>query len=186
MTQYSGAAGSIPAEQYTFRALRANTQMERPLVGRASQVRTRPERIVQIPGQRDWRFGPRLGKDAHGLCAQKATTPTEAPPAARQATGRKVTAFLKTDGQVGHPTSISTDAQLGNSVMANQSAGILFGSCKGDGSTRVRLEGSCMRAHPSAKHEPPRRAKVGNCPCCATATHSAAPARYMGGRAARG
>ena len=59
--------------------------------------------------------------------------------------------FLKAKGQVGYPPGLMMDARLGYPGMAYQSAEILFGSCRGDGSISVRPEASCMRAHPGAK-----------------------------------
>ena len=71
------------------------------------------------------------------------------------------------------PPGITAGAQLGYSVMTYQSVEILSESCVGDGSIFVRLEG-----HSGAKNELARRAKVGFCPCCSQATHSAVPSRY--------
>ena len=85
LTQAMHAAGPIPAEKYAFRTLEANFRMKRPLVGRAFRVWTLPERLVQIPGQRNWRPGARLGKDADGSWVRKATTLTSTQPAAREA-----------------------------------------------------------------------------------------------------
>ena len=85
LTQALHAAGPIPAEQYAFRMMEANFRMGRPLVGGACHVWTLPERLIQIPGQRDWRPGARLGEDADGSWARKATTLTSTPPAARKA-----------------------------------------------------------------------------------------------------
>ena len=57
------------------------------------------------------------------------------------------------------------DAQPGYSVMAYQSAAIPFGSCEGDSSALVRLEGARTRAHPGGKTELAQRAKMGYCLC---------------------
>ena len=46
----------------------------------------------------------------------------------------------KAQGRVGYPPGVTTDAQLGCSVAAYQSAGILFCFCEGDGPILVRLE----------------------------------------------
>ena len=101
---------------------------------------------------------------------KKATTLNSTPPAAREASAREIIAFLKAKGQVGCPSSITTDAQLGYSEMARQSAEIPFCTCGRDGSILVRLEGSPTR-------QGCVRARVAYSPCCAKATHIAVPAR---------
>ena len=94
----------------------------------------------------------------------------------RRASAREVIESPGAGGKGGFPPSITADAQLGYSVMACQSGGILPESCVGDGSIFVRLEG-----HSGAKNELGRRARVGFCPCCTQATHSAVPSRYTVG-----
>ena len=59
---------------------------------------------------------------------------------ARKATAREVIEFLRTKGQVGYPLSTATDSQLGYSVMAYQSADVLFGAREGDGSISFELK----------------------------------------------
>ena len=98
---------------------------------------------------------------------------------------REVMALLQEKGQMGYPPPIATDARLGYAVMAHQSAEILSGPCEGDGSILVRLEGSCSRAHPGAKHGLAQGAKAGYCPCCAKATHIATPAPYAAGESSK-
>lgn len=105
-----------------------------PLVGRIFRVWTLPERMVQIPGQHDWRLGARYGKDAAGSLARTATGVQATPPAAWEASVRKFMEFLCAKGQVGYPPTISAVAKLGYSVMAYQSSDNLFDSCDGDGS----------------------------------------------------
>ena len=65
------------------------------------------------------------------------------PPAARKVSARGIMEFLSATRQVGFPRSIRTYPQLGYSVAACRSADFLFGSCEGDGSIFVRLEGNC-------------------------------------------
>ena len=84
-------------------------------------------------------------------------------------------------GQVGYPSAISTDAQLGYSVVAYRSHEVLSHCCGEGGSILVRLVCCCARAHPGAKNELGQRTKVGSRPCCARATRIPAPARYAAG-----
>ena len=113
----------------------------------------------------------RQGEDEDGPWAERATSLNSTPPGDRKAPAREKMEFLKAKGQVGYQPSITTDAQLGNSEMANQSAEILLGFRKGDGSTLVRREGSCARAHQGAENAAAQRAKEGCRPCCTKATH---------------
>ena len=76
---------------------------------------------------------------------------------------REVILFPKGKGQAVCPPAVSTDAQPGYSVMVRQSAEILYGSCQGDGSILVHLEGSSTRARPSTVNELAQGAKVGFC-----------------------
>ena len=79
-----------------------------------------------------------------------------------------------------YPPAISTDTQSTHSVMAYQIYEALFDSCGGDESISVRLELARARAL-GQKGVWPESAKVGYCPCCALATHTAAPLRYEEG-----
>ena len=89
---------------------------------------------------------------------------------------------LRSPGQAGYPPSVATDALLGFSVMAYQSAEALIGRCEVPGGILVRLVGTCARAHQgSQKDDIAQRAKVGYCPWCARPTHGAAPPRYVVG-----
>ena len=127
--------------------------MGRPLVGGAFEVWTRPERLVQIPWRRDWRFRVRSGKDADGSRAQKTMTSKSMPLAARRAAASEVMAFLKAKGQVRYPPAITTEAQRGHLVMAYQSAEAPSESCEGDGPILIRLRRPRARARPGAKRE---------------------------------
>ena len=90
--------------------------------------------------------------------------------------------FLRSPGQAGYPPSVAADAHLGFSVMAYQSAEVLFGRCLGQGSVPVRVAGSGARApQGSKKDDITQRAKVGYCPRCARSSHVAAPPRYVVG-----
>ena len=84
-------------------------------------------------------------------------------------------------GQVGYPASMATDAQLGYSVTAYQSADILFGSREGRGSIPVRSEGTCARAHQKRKTDLSKGANVGYCPSRTKAARIAIPSRYSAG-----
>ena len=101
-SQALDAAGAVPAEQYDFRMLGPNYLRERPLVGRASEMWTIRERLIQIPQQHDWRFGPRSGKDANGSRAHGVMSLDSTPAAARKAPARRLLGFLKAKGQVGN------------------------------------------------------------------------------------
>ena len=105
-----------------------------------------------------------------------------APPSIRKAGFREVAGVLRFPGQVGYPPGVATDAQVGFSVMAYQSAEMLFGRREEDGYISVRLQGACARAHQGGqKGDMTQRAKVGYCPCCTRPTHVAARSRYMAG-----
>ena len=79
---------------------------------------------------------------------------------------------------MGIPSIISADAALVYSAIARQSSQILVGHPEGDKSTRVRFEGTAAPCGGGTKAVLTHRAQVGNCPCCTSATHVAAPATY--------
>ena len=160
------AAWAAPSEQYVFRMMGAHYQMERPLIEGVYRVWAPQERLVEARYQHDCHLAASPAENADGSWAQRVTSLNSTLPAAREATAREVMEFLMTDGLVGFPPIITTDAQLGCSVMAYRGAEILFGSYAGDGSILVRLEGSRARTHSCAKCVWPQRAEVGNCPCC--------------------
>ena len=87
--------------------------------------------------------------------------------------------LLRRPGQVGLPPSVATDAQLGFSVIAYQSAELLFDRREGCGRILARLVGTCARAHKASKDvDITQRARAGFCPCCATLTHIDDPPWY--------
>ena len=92
--------------------------------------------------------------------------------------------MIRNPGQVGYPLREATDAQLGFSVVAYQSAELLFDRREGNGRISVRLVGTRTWAHKARKEaDITHRAKVGLRPCCTRPTHVAAPSRYLvGGR----
>ena len=142
LTQSLQVAGAVPAAPYASRMLSTDYKMECPPVGRQFQVWTLPDRPAQNPGEHDWLPRARLGEDADGSLAQKATSQRAPPPADRKASVRKVIEFLRSRGQVGYTPTISTEAQSGYSVMARRSHEVLFDSCGGDGSIPVHFEGT--------------------------------------------
>ena len=73
--------------------------------------------------------------------------------------------FLRADGQVGLPPTISTYVSLRYSVTVRQHPGIFFRYLGGEKVTLVRPEGTTSRGHRGAKAELAQRAKVGYCPC---------------------
>ena len=122
-----------------------------------------------------WRLGVRLGYDGHSDL--NATSP-----GVRKAGFCEVVGVLRCPVQVGYPPRIATEALLGFSFMAYQSAEVLFDRCEGDGHILVRLTGTCTRARQGGQGKLTKRAKVGNCSCCTRLTHVAAPPHYMAGQ----
>ena len=89
---------------------------------------------------------------------------------------------LRYKGQVCYPPSVATDAQLGFSVIAYQSAELLFDRREGCGRILARSVGTCARAHKASKDvDITQRARASFCPCCAKPTHIAVPSRYAAG-----
>ena len=82
------------------------------------------------------------------------------------------------DGQVGFPRTMRTDASLGLPRMAYLSAHVAMSLRKAEKFASVRLAGTTSRAHSALRADLARRAKVGNCKCCTTATHVAPPPTY--------
>ena len=109
---------------------------------------------------RDWRLGARLRGNASGAWSQRATTLASTPPVVRKAAVREVMKVLRARGQVGSRPSVATDAQLRFSVMAYQSASMLFVSRDGDFAILVRFEGTCASAHSWGRAELAQRAKT--------------------------
>ena len=122
-----------------------------------------------------------MGMDADSSWAQRATSLSSTPPAARKASVREVMEFVQVKGEAGYPPRSATDAQLGYSVTAYQSAEILFGPCEGEELILARIEGSRTRDHSGPKSGLAQRAKERNWPCCARATQIAAPSRRKAG-----
>ena len=82
------------------------------------------------------------------------------------------------DGQVGFPRTMRTDASLGLPRMAYLSAHVAMSLRKAEKFASVRFAGTTSRAHSALRADLARRAKVGNCKCCTTATHVAPPPTY--------
>ena len=70
--------------------------------------------------------GARLGPNASGELLRRISKLDSSPPGSRKAGLREVSEVLRRSGQVGCPPIVSTDAQLGFSVAAYQSADLLF------------------------------------------------------------
>ena len=129
-----------------FRALDENARLLRPLVGREFQVWELRHRSARDAKQcRDWRLGARLGSNAAGLYSRMVSDLDATPPGIRKAEFREVVKAPRRPGQVGYPLSVAADAHLGFSVMAYQSAEVLFDRCEGVGHCLVRLAGTCAR-----------------------------------------
>ena len=103
-------------------------------------------------------------------------------PGSRKAVSRGNMDGLRRKGQAGLPPSVATDAQLGYSGAAYQSAELVFGQRAGGGRVLARPEGTRTRAHKAGESAAvTRRAKVGYCTCRNRPTHIAAPPRYVAG-----
>ena len=106
-----------------FRKLGADFQMLRPFVDRNFTVWDLLFRLAQSGDWHDWRLRVRLGRNAAGSWAQRATSPAPAPPGGMRAAIREATEVLRAGGQVGYSRSFTADAQLGYLVMANPKRG---------------------------------------------------------------
>ena len=119
-----------------------------------------------------------------GLHSQMASDLDATPPGIRKVGFRELMGVPRCPGQVGYPPSVATDAQLGFSVLAYQSAEILFDRCEGGGRILVRILGTCTRAPQGGKKgDITQRAEARYCPCCARPAHVAAPSRYSAHKA---
>ena len=90
--------------------------------------------------------------------------------------------ILQAHLQIGLPTSVNTDGELGWALYAYTSTEILMNHCQGAQSLPPRVEGVCSKGSEALKSELAQRAKCGICPCCALATHVLVPATYDAGR----
>ena len=114
---------------------------------------------------RNWRLGVRPGPYASGLYSKMVSDLDATPPGICKAGFPEVLIILRSPGQAGYPPSAATDAQLGSSAMAYQSAEVLFDRCEGVGHIRARLLGTCAGARRGGrKGEMVRRAEAGY-PC---------------------
>ena len=129
-----------------------------------------------------WAYGIRLGPKASGAWANYVSDVTQPklPPVLRKINWRELVTILQTPNQIGLPTSLNTDSQLGWSVYSYMSPEVLFDICEGDRSILLKIDGYCSKGH-SASGEA-QRAKVGLRPCCAVATHVFVPPVYSVGR----
>ena len=75
----------------------------------------------------EWRLGVRLGPTAAGELSQHIYDLPSTHPGIRRSGLRGVMDIRRCRRQVGYPPSVATDAQLGLSVMAYQSAELLLG-----------------------------------------------------------
>ena len=92
--------------------------MECPLVHRKITAWAFPPHLAQTGYWHKWRFGARLGENADGSFARRATSLASPAPGVRKAPVREVMGGLRARGKVGYPPSLTTDAQLGYEVMA--------------------------------------------------------------------
>ena len=85
---------------------------------------------------------------------------------------------LPSQGQIGYPPTMSTDAALGYPRMASQSAALAMAKSDAGEFVLARLEGSVAEGHAAPRKDQDQKAKVGCCPCCARATHITIPRRH--------
>ena len=131
------AAIATSVDPGELRALVENAALLRPLRGRGFQVWELAYRVARSGKLRHyWRLGPY----ASGLYTPLVPDLDASPPGTSKAGFREVMEALRSPGQPGCPPSVATDTQLGFSVMAYQSAEVLFGHIL------VRLLGTCARA----------------------------------------
>ena len=160
------AAQAVAVDPREFRAFGENACLLRPLVGRGFQVWELKNRAARDGKMRhNGRLGARLVSNASGLFSQMVSVLNATHPVIRTAGFREVMGVLRSPGQVGYLPIIATDAQLGFSVMARQSAEVLFDPHEGDCHFLVRPTGACARAHQGSQGALTQRAKVGHCPC---------------------
>ena len=128
------AAEAVLVGPGEFRALDENASLLRPLVGRGFQVSGPQGRAARNGKLRhEWRLGARLGPNASGIHPQKVPDVDATSPGIRKAGFRGVMEVLRCPGQVGYPPGVATDAQLGFSVKAYQSAEAFSAAAKGAG-----------------------------------------------------
>ena len=154
------AARNAKVDPGDFRTLDENAQMLRPLVGRRFQVWELKERASRNSTARhDWRLGARLGPKAFGNYSQRVSDLGATSPGIRRAGLGEVVEVIRCPGQVGFPPSVATDAQLGYSVMAYESAEALFGRCEGDGRILARIIGTCAspQRYQRGRYDPARK-----------------------------
>ena len=159
------------------RAARPDAEDFRAFFGRAFEAWALTGRRARGgKGCHRWRRGVRLRPAASGELPQRIYDLSPAPPRIRRAGSREVAYALRCGGQVEYPPSVAPDAKLGYSVLARQSAELLFGQREGSGEILVRLEGACARAHEAGKTtKVAQRAKVGELP--AQTAHPSDPYR---------
>ena len=89
----------------------------------------------------------RLGPDASGALGQYTSAPQKMAPGIRKASIREVLQVLGNPEQLGYPGTVNSDACLGFSVYAYQSAEVLFDSAQTRDDVLVRLEGLRCKGH---------------------------------------
>ena len=146
-----------------FRTLGSQSGLLRPLVWGKFQARSTPGRKARDWKKRHgWRFGVKLGPRASGEVSQRTYDLDATPLGIRDAGLREATGVIRCKGQVGYPPSVATDALLGFSAMAYQSAELSFGRREGSGRYLARFEGTRTRAHGTGEEaEMARGADVG-------------------------
>ena len=140
--------GAARVDAGELRALDADFGLLRPLAVLGYQVWALPGRQARGGEKcREWQLGVRLGPNASGELSQRICDLDVTTPGIRRAGLREVMGVFRSTEQAGYPPSVATSAQLGLSVMAYQSAELLFGRCGGVGHILLRFEGSRARAH---------------------------------------
>ena len=149
----------------------------RPWIDSHSPLWKLPTRKIRREGCHVCRMGARLGSSASGASANVAKSGTKSPPPLGETALWKLLKLLHAPAP-----SMNADASLGFARTAYQSATAAMNLREAGKFALVRFAGTTSRAHTASRQDIAQRAKVGNCPCCAQATHVAFPPRYaLGG-----
>ena len=90
--------------------------------------------------------------------------------------------ILQAHLQIGLPTCVNTDGNLGWALYAYMSVEILMNRRQVAQSILLCAEGTCSKGSESPKSNLAQRAKCGVCPSCVRATHVLIPTTYDVGK----
>ena len=166
----------VPQED--FRMCNGSMGLETPLVGSDFEVWRIPKQTICTTRKHHWRVGIRVGDTPSGECTNWITKASQTPPGLRKINFREAMGILHVPNQIGLPGTQSTDAHLGFCFYTYQSASVALSSWEMRQEILMRAEGTVTRGGEGSGLQ---KAKVGFCPCCAEATHIAAPPTYMRG-----